>query len=198
MCSRYYVDEWTEKEIMRIARETGRKLAFPKTGDIHPSEAACVLAGNGDAIEAWSMNWGFQQYEGKGLFINARAESILERVTFKDSVIRRRCVIPAAGFYEWDREKTIASFRSEDSHVLYMAGIYKQFEGGSRFVVITTKANPSVSPVHDRMPLLFKEQEIEAWLDETAGLKTVKSMLLKCPGPLQCHQEYEQQRFSFL
>ncbi len=142
MCGRYYVDEDTAKEIQEVIRDLDRKLAL-EAGDVRPSEPAVVLTGKYPRLTADRMQWGFPQPGRKGLLINARAESALERISFRDSVRHRRCIIPAAHFYEWNKAKEKATFCRKDSPVLYMAGIWNHFETGDRFVILTTQANAS-------------------------------------------------------
>ena len=79
------------------------------------------------------MQWGFPQYQKKGLLINARAETALERKSFRDSVLHRRCVIPARHFYEWDSDKNKVTFFRKDAAVVYMAGFYNRFGDEERF-----------------------------------------------------------------
>ncbi|MCD8076286.1 MAG: SOS response-associated peptidase [Lachnospiraceae bacterium] len=136
------------------------------------------------------LKWGFPQYSGKGLFINARAETALQKKTFSESVLHRRCVIPARHFYEWDASKNKVTFLRENGSTLYMAGLYNLIEDEIRFVILTTQANPSVSPVHDRMPLILEKENVEDWICD--GERT-QAFLQKIPVSLQRTQEYEQQ-----
>ena len=107
------------------------------------------------------MVWGFPRFDGRGLLINARAETAAERRTFRECVLHRRCVIPAKGFWEWNKSKEKFSFERQDSQVMFMAGCYDCFDGQDRFVILTTEANPSVKPVNDRMPLILERNELE-------------------------------------
>lgn len=191
MCGRYYVDEDTAKEIQKVIRDLDRKLAL-EADDVHPSEQAVVLTGKCPRLTADRMQWGFPQRDRKGLLINARAESALERITFRDSVRHRRCIIPAAHFYEWNKAKEKATFCRKDSAVLYMAGIWNHFENGDRFVILTTQANASVAPVHDRMPLILEKNELENWVYEDGY---AEYLLRKTPVLLKREQEYEQMTF---
>lgn len=100
-----------------------------------------------------------------------------------------RCAVPAAGFYEWNRRKEKAVFTHRESPVFYMAGLYRRFDGEDRFVVLTTQANASVAPVHERMPLILDADELETWLNDDAG---AAKLLTKTPGMLARSQEYEQ------
>lgn len=135
------------------------------------------------------MQWGFPGFDKKGLMINARAESVLEKQTFRESVLHRRCVIPAKGFYEWNARKEKFRFRRKDMPVLFMAGCYRQYEGENRFVILTTQANASVSMVHERMPLILEKQEVEDWIldDQSVGF-----LLHKTPVLLERQTDYEQ------
>ena len=188
MCGQYYVDDETAREIEKIVRDLDRKLHVERTGDIRPSQRAAVIKGENEHLMADCMAWGFPRFDGKGLLINARAESAMERKTFRNSVQHRRCIIPAKGFYEWDKSKEKFSFERYDSPVLFMAGCYNQYDQ-DRFVILTTDANPSVSPVHDRMPLILEPDELESWvLDDGA----TEFILHKTPVMLKSSTEYKQ------
>ena len=189
MCGRYYVDDDTAKEIEKIAAKIDEKLNLRYSGDIRPSGNSIVLRGQGKQLQAASMIWGFPGYSGKGLIINARAESVLERSTFRNSAERRRCVIPAKGFYEWNRKKEQYSCEREGVPVVWMAGCYDRFQDQDRFVILTTVANPSVSPEHGRMPLILEPDELESWvLDDGA----TEFILHKTPVMLKSSTEYKQ------
>ena len=136
------------------------------------------------------MHWGFPQYQKKGLLINARAETALERRTFCDSVRHRRCIIPAKHFYEWDSDKNKITFFREDRPVLFMAGFYNRFQNEERFMILTTQANASVNPVHNRMPVVLDESELEDWVYDD---KFTEYVLHKTPPEFRREQEYEQQ-----
>jgi len=124
MCGRYNLDENTLEKIRESLLKTDRLrvrgLNEDKsweisgtggmTGDICPSQKALVLTGRGPHLKLEQMKWGFPQKDGKGLLINARAETALERVTFRESVLSRRCVIPARQYYEWNRAREKVTF----------------------------------------------------------------------------------------
>lgn len=192
MCGRYYVDDETAQEIINIIKDIDKKLAMTlkeHTGDVRPSQSTLVIKKQKDALTADQMTWGFPRYDGKGLLINARSESALEKRTFKDSMQLRRCIIPAKGFYEWNKKKEKYFYERYDSPVLFMAGCYNRFQEQERFVILTTDANPSVSPVHDRMPLILEPGELESWvLDDRAA----EFILHKTPALLKSSSDYEQ------
>lgn len=188
MCGRYYVDDDTAREIQRLIRDVEQKLQV-SSGDIHPTEKAPVLVSAAGKLQCEWKKWGFPGVAAGPLVINARSESALEKWMFRDSVRQRRIVIPAAGFYEWNRRKEKNTFTRKDRPVLYMAGIYNRYENEDRFVILTTAANESMAPVHDRMPLILEEGEIQSWLAEE---EQTEQILKKVPGLLERRTEYEQ------
>ena len=119
MCGRFLVDEDTAREINRIIRTTEDKIRQAaaeselrlSAKDIHPAGSAPILvAGNLGISYEW-QHWGLQSRQQPDtrksgtLIFNARSETALERPMFKDSVLHRRAVIPASGFYEWNHQK---------------------------------------------------------------------------------------------
>ena len=108
MCGRYYMSDDT---IWEIERRIGVRISQlwrelrDGTRDICPSQYAIILRAEKDYLNAEKMRWGFPDFQGKGLLINARAESALQKKTYRDSMLNRRCVIPAKGFYEWNSAK---------------------------------------------------------------------------------------------
>ena len=187
MCCLYYIDEAVEKDIERLVNDIDKNIKL-KTGDIHPTDQAPVICKRNQDLYATSMKWGFMGRDQKPL-INARAESALEKPTFSDSVMHRRCIIPAGKFYEWNRDKQKAAFRYRESPSIYMAGFYRMDGNEPRFVILTTVANASMRSVHDRMPLILGEKDIRPWIYEDA--KT--DVFLKKASPmLERQQEYEQ------
>ena len=194
MCGRYYVDDETAKEIEKIVRKIDGRLHGTDgfridAGDVCPSAAAPVLISARGGLDCQKFRWGLSGFDKKQLIFNARSESALEKRIFRESVERRRAVVPAAWFYEWNSNKEKNTFYEPGQPVLYMAGFYERCQDGERFVILTTAANDSMRPVHDRMPLLLEREEIEDWLlDDSLTPK----FLEKTPSHLERRAEYEQ------
>ena len=127
-------------------------------------------------------------------YINARAETAREKITFADSIARRRCVIPASGFYEWDPHKAKFRFTSEDGGLLLLAGFYREEQGVPRYTILTTEANGSMIKVHDRMPVMIGRDEIRPWIEDDTKLP---DFLGREQKPLVCEQESGQISFLF-
>ena len=141
-------------------------------GDIYPSNTAFVLTCDG----AEAVRWGFPHWKNSSVIINARAETAAQKSMFKKPLLQRRCVVPSSGFYEWSRagsgkkkDKFLLTVPGEN--VLYMAGMVSFFTDAtgraySAFVILTTAANDSMSPIHDRMPVILSDCEREQWLSD--------------------------------
>uniref|UniRef100_UPI0040572B84 SOS response-associated peptidase n=1 Tax=Acetatifactor sp. TaxID=1872090 RepID=UPI0040572B84 len=195
MCGRYYVDDETAREIeriIRIADEKVRKTAPVnlQAKDIHPTDIAPILAASEHGGICCSLQkWGLPGFDGKQVIFNARSESALEKKMFREGVEHRRVVVPATWFYEWNRNKEKNVFYRKEQPVLFMAGIYSCYQGEDRFVILTTEANASMSPVHNRMPLILEPEEITDWIFDK---EKTEQLLQKVPYPLEKRTEFEQ------
>lgn len=188
MCGRYLIgDGDSAGELGVILREANKRYEndperpAAKTGEIFPGDAVPVLALERGRVAAGLMHWGFPKRDGRGLIINARAETAHERPMFARCLESRRCIIPSSGFFEWKhvdgRAKKDKYFITlPDQPVLYMAGLYSRVQDASgksyvAFVILTTQANGSIAGLHDRMPVMLRDEaQREAWLrDYTAA-----------------------------
>jgi putative SOS response-associated peptidase YedK len=132
--------------------ETSRVI---KPGDLAP----VILFKDHFYIE--SKKWGLPS--SNGVHINARSESVLNKMTFKDHIRQRRCIIPARRFYEYDPHHNQVGFQYHNKHLIYMAGFYDEED---HFIVMTTAANESVAPFHDRMPLVLEAKDLRFYFDD--------------------------------
>ena len=167
MCGRYTLSDGQDNtEIHEIIAAVNRRYPDQpiRTGEIFPTNTAPVLIQNGTVTEPVLLVWGFPKYQGSGVIINARAETAEEKKTFRDSLYRRRCMIPSTGFYEWGADKRKYLFRLPGEQTLYMAGIYREYEGIRRYVILTTAANASMKSIHDRMPVILPRDEMQMWM----------------------------------
>ena len=188
MCGRYFVDDEMWREIKKICKQIDDSKLKVTRGDVRPTDMAVVLMGMKE-VRTEQMQWGFTQQYQEGVLINARAETVLSKPSFRDSMRHCRCVIPAAGFYEWNKAKEQVSFRMPQSKILYMAGIWQPTAKEKQFTILTTSPNDSVSPVHDRMPLVLTSEEIIPWIQ---SFDAAEKLLTKTPPFLEHKQEYEQ------
>ena len=189
MCCRYYIlsETYTRLPGLLGCDTDGEGI----TGDIRPADRAAVVCAKEGKPALEMMKWGYPGVMNKGLIINARAESLEEKAMFRLDYQFRRCVIPAAGFYEWDKNRQKATFRLPEERICYLAGIFRLFADMAHFAVITTAANASMIRIHERMPLLIAEADILQWLGD--GFRE----LMRAEMPLlDVHIENEQLSFA--
>jgi putative SOS response-associated peptidase YedK len=133
--------------------------------------------------------------------INARAESVHEKPSFKEAFRKRRCLVIADGFYEWQRKdgKRIPFFvRLKNKQPFGFAGLYETWTSPAGRIlktctIITTQANELVKPLHDRMPVIVPENQRTLWLDPAINSKEILFDLLK-PYPAENMETYEVSR----
>ena len=169
MCGRYYIDKDTFQIIKQQLDEESDVEC--DQGDILPSQQIPILYQENKKIKMTKKTWGYTSSKYQGRIINAKCETLFERVMFQKDIYNNRCLIFAKGFYEWDSLKH--RFRFENNQkALYFAGIYH----GEEVVIITTKANNVIKPIHHRMPLIIQEQDIHNWLcDNEKAFTLLKS-----------------------
>lgn len=165
------------------------------TGEIHPSyniaptHRAYVIT-NDQPHTLQTLAWGLVPHwsrdgANRGKLINARAEGIEDKPSFRRSIRTRRCLVPADSFYEWrtDAEKRKIPYRilGADGKLIFLAGIWDEWGHGAErlqtFSIITTAPNADVAALHDRMPVIFNTREQrDAWLGDLP-LEEVLGML---------------------
>ena len=194
MCGRYFfaLDEGNPKvrailaELQRRALPMSDQVRF---GEIFPSQiAAVILIEEGIGYTVRPMKWGFPRAGGGGLVINSRSEKADSTPMFQRAVRERRCLVPANGFYEWQRvdgRKTKDKFAfspDRGGELMYMAALYGQFNGGFEaggydgFAILTRDADGQVLPYHDRMPVILRDEALKkAWLNPAVPYDNVRA-----------------------
>ena len=176
MCGRYSEAklEAQLRKRFRIAKELGD--VAPRY-NIAPGQDGLVVLGGGERRLArfrWGLvpSWAGDPSVGNRM-INARAESLAEKPAFEEAFRRRRCLVPADGFYEWRKTpegRFPVRFVVKGEELFAFAGLWEEFrpKGGPplfTYTIVTTKPNALVAPVHDRMPALLRDDDEELWLD---------------------------------
>ena len=168
MCARYEFYTPTDNEELAAILEMMDRL-YPgeyKTGEILPGDTAPAVIERRDRIVPVPAVFGFPGFRNGQLLINARSETAAEKKTFAESLRERRAVLPATGFYEWDAGKAKYLFTVDGLAVAYLCGLWKLIEGKFRFVILTREANETMSPVHDRMPVIVGADGVRPWLTD--------------------------------
>ena len=158
MCARFEIDAGVIDEAVARSNTHNPGVFNLASGIVRPSNSSLVIAGHRERPHAGIMQWGLPRYDGKGLIINTRSETALDKQMFREHTIQRRCIIPARAFYEWDPQKQMVTFMRPDQEILWMAGI---FDTEYRYSVLTAAANDSVARYHDRMPVLLSCEDLE-------------------------------------
>ena len=154
------------------------------------------LGEGGDAPQtgrrAQPMQWGLipswaKEPPARGGWINARGETAAEKPSFRDAFRSRRCLVPADGFYEWQGErgaKVPHLIERPGGRPFTLAGLWERWtdpRGDAdpllTFTVLTTEPNATMSPLHDRMPVILDGPDRDAWLDPDAGRESLQRLI---------------------
>ena len=177
MCGRYRLTS-TERFLDRF--EVENEIELVPRFNIAPSQQVAVVRQDRErpVRKASYMRWGLVPYWSKDdksgfKMINARAESAADRPAFREPLQRRRCLIPADGFFEWQRRgssKQPFHFGMADESLFAFAGIWDRWKppGGDVLEtcsILTTTPNSLLADVHDRMPVILAESDYDLWLD---------------------------------
>jgi putative SOS response-associated peptidase YedK len=190
LCGRYYFSDKTEQEIEDELHLPRGSLAV-SAGDITPGMTTTGVVwnkGSSGDLALSHLFWGMVSGDRK-LIINARAESVTKKPMFAESIMNRRCILPAAGFYEWDLRKTKFRFKRADGKSVYLAGFYDLSENRDCFVILTTNANASMKPVHDRMPVMIDGENVRDYLKDSSA---AMEMICEPMPELDRSSDYEQ------
>lgn len=183
MCSRYSIGENVRRWLARY----GWKQPLSK-GDVRPQDCTPVLSAHGKSFSIVPMRWGMKNPKTGALVINAREETAAAKPMFSASLAHCRCILPAERFYEWDAGKQKVTFQPPAGGLLYLCGLYRLDENIPHFVILTKPANEVMQPVHDRMPVMVREEDIDAWLSDSSRTKD----LLESEVPLERIQAVEE------
>ncbi|MGZ4162127.1 MAG: SOS response-associated peptidase [Neobacillus sp.] len=165
---------------------------FSPSYNIAPSHSVLAVINDGRANRMGFLKWGFIPPWAKDMsigykMINARAETLSEKPSFRQAFEKKRCIIVADSFFEWKREddktKTPMRIKLKTDELFAMAGIWgnwKSPEGNSVYScsVITTKFNELMKDIHDRMPAILKKEDEKKWLDPSNSDTSFLNQLL--------------------
>lgn len=191
MCGRFFIDKNTIMQILKmvdIYDPSILDLNFEE--DVLPTTSSPIITIKDSKLVLINKTWGYPNFDNRGVIINARAETVLDKQIFRVGVFKNRIVIPATHFYEWNQIKEKYTFSKSDGEILFFAGILDNFNGEDKFVILTTKANSSIENIHDRMPLILKKDQIKEWI---MNENSIEKILSQVPTDLNAHSEIQQQ-----
>lgn len=174
-----------------VAEVEGHTL--PASYNIAPTQETYIVdqadAGRRLRVVRWGLvpSWS-RDASGAARLINARAETVAEKPSFKAAFARRRCVVPMDGWYEWQGSGKQPWFLSRVDGPCAVAGIHERWRPSNAdpadplavlhtMAIITTAAAPGIAHVHDRMPVLLEQADIAAWLDPNAEPSELQHLL---------------------
>ncbi|MEH6662845.1 MAG: SOS response-associated peptidase [Parasphingorhabdus sp.] len=195
MCGRKFSHEeltWAEyRDILAIVQPPPNSN-FQPNYNICPTQMVpvCVNREGGRSLEL--MRWGLVPHWAKDTkfaanMINARAETLAEKPSFKPLLEQNRCIIMVSGFYEWQRDgATRIPFKVErgDKQPMLLAGLWTHNDrlAIDSYAVITTAAPESFTPIHDRAPAILEQADIGTWMD--GGWKAAQNLAKTYQGEL--------------
>ena len=166
MCGRFVITNAVAKT-KRIVK-TAIKVEDTENYNAHPYQQLPVIKKytNGNTLELlkWGIIPSWSKQKDFKLLINARLETIDEKISFKKHIKLHRCVVVADGFYEWKRdgkEKKPFYFLRDDRKMMFIAGIFEY----NQFCLITERAAENVNEIHHRQPVILNEKDINNYLN---------------------------------
>ncbi len=204
MCGRYSITASLEELAQRFDFDGDRDDFRPRY-NVAPTQQVLTVVG-GDTRRAGFMRWGLIPSWSKDgpssrPLINARAETVAEKPSFRSSLKKQRCLVLADGFYEWQKvgdTKRPMRITMRSGEPFAFAGLWSKWrdpEGDSisSCAIITTEANDLLRPIHHRMPVILPEEVEDLWLDTDLDDSDALTQLLE-PYPDNAMEAYEVSR----
>jgi putative SOS response-associated peptidase YedK len=201
MCGRYTII--ASPEALRALFRYAEQPNFPPRYNVAPTQPIAIVRLVDGQRHFALVRWGLLPSWVKDpktftLLINARGETAAEKPAFRAAMKRRRCLIPADGFYEWqaagDRKRPFY-VRAKSGAPLTFAGLWESWTGPNgeeleTAAIVTTRANRTLSPIHDRMPVIVPPEAFDLWLDGATVDATTAAALIQ-PAPEDLLEAYE-------
>lgn len=178
MCGRYTLFASMDEIVERFMVDVFEEGIYEPSYNIAPSQQVIAIINDGSRNRLGKLRWGlippWAKDEKIGYkTINARGETIAEKASFRNAYRKKRCIIPADSFYEWQRDgnnKTPINIKLKDGGLFGLAGLWESWKSPEgklvhSCTVITTEANEIMKPIHDRMPVILKPETEKIWLD---------------------------------
>jgi len=195
MCARYNLRTSPEKLAQVFA--TVREIEFRQRFNISPTQTVVAIRQEEGKRVPANLRWGLVPAWSKDPksgppLINARGETVAEKPAFRSAFKRRRCLIPATGFYEWRTEgkaKLPFNIHLPDDVPFAFAGLWECWKGGPEplesCTIVTTESAGEMTKLHDRQPVMLPPEEWDLWLDpDLQEPEAVQAMIRPWPGKL--------------
>lgn len=195
MCGRYSLGVDTDRLIAEFGVDLLTAEHEPRY-NIAPTQDVPVVVSAPDGLRLGTLRWGLvpagSAGPGSKPLINARSETVDRRASFADSFRRRRCWVPADGFYEWRAarggRRQPFHIRPADGRPFAFAGIWDRWSGDGQELVscaiLTTAPNDAIRSLHDRMPVILTPENRSTWLDPHATREALQALFRPYSGDL--------------
>ena len=170
MCGRYSITKVVKKTKNIVQNNEG--VVDSDNYNAYPTQHLPIVKKDEDSLTLTNYYWGLVPKWSEKMtdfrpLNNARLETLMEKRTFSGLIKSQRCLVPADGYYEWRKNEEGKKFpyflKREHNETLFFAGLYQK-NNNLEFSVITTAAEGEISDIHDRMPVILKEEEIKNYL----------------------------------
>jgi len=201
MCGRYTLT--SAPEAIRALFRFEEQPNFPPRYNIAPTQPIPIVRLVNGKRQFALVRWGLlpswvKDPKAFSLIINARGESVLDKPAFRAAMKYRRCLIPADGFYEWQRggvRKRPYYVRAKNGRPLAYAGLWETWMGPNgeeleTAAIVTTDANATLAPIHERMPVVVPPEAFDLWLN-CAHVDAETAAALIQPAPDDLLEAYE-------
>ena len=200
MCGRYTIT--SAPEAIRALFRYPEQPNFPPRYNIAPTQPIPIVRLQEGERHFALVRWGLlpswvKDPKNFALLLNARGESVTEKPAFRNAMKRRRCLVPADGFFEWmpvGGRKQPYYIRAKSGAPLAFAGLWETWEGPNgeevdTATIVTTRANRLLGTIHDRMPVIVPPEAFDLWLDG-ANVDAVTASALIAPAPEDLLEAY--------
>ena len=200
MCGRYVIT--SPPEAIRALFGYGERPNFPPRYNVAPTQPIPIVRLADGKRSFALMRWGFipawvDDPKTVSLLINARGESVLDKPAFRNAMRRRRCLLPADGFYDWraGEPKRPYFVRAKSGAPLAFAGLWETWTGPNgeeldTAAIVTTRSTGGLAAIHERMPVIVAPEAFDIWLD-CAAVEAEEAAALIQPPPDGLLEHYE-------
>ncbi|MBD3318339.1 hypothetical protein GF342_00335 [Candidatus Woesearchaeota archaeon] len=187
MCGRYAIVQ--QKNDLETFYDANMKAAWKPRYNAAPTQELPLVL-DADPAHIVVARWGLIPFWAKddkigARLINARSETVAEKPTFRTSFKKRRCLIPATHFYEWKKTTSIKkpfAIHLKSKELFSFAGLWDEWKSSKgelirTFTILTCGPNSVMKKIHDRMPVILKKSDEEAWMNPTSSETALQKLL---------------------
>ncbi len=198
MCGRYAASREVQEMQVLFDFASAEPRLLPASYNIAPTQETYIVDAHDGERRLRVVNWGLvpawsRDVSAAARMINARAETVAEKPSFRAAFAKRRCLVPMDGWYEWQGAGKQPWFLSRFDGPAAVAGIYERWRPAHAdpsnpaavyhsMSIITTGASPDTAHVHDRMPVLIEAADFDAWLDQDSEAADLQHLLHPAPA----------------